>query len=251
MPYQWEQTNTIVHKNMKLGLGNTGFCQSLHKLDWLSPTYEMLKKFDEEWSKEHNWPTSIRLTTTKPSGTVSLLTGSTPGIHPALYQYYIRRVQMGSKDLLVQTCKDRGLHIEYKRQLDGSEDHSTVVVEFPCFSGENVITSEVMGAIQQLELLKLVQTNWADNSVSCTVYYHREEIPEIKNWLQENYRKSIKSVSFLLRSNHGFQQAPYEEITKDQYLEMTDSLELKEMLNLYSPEMLELDECDTNGCPVR
>ncbi len=251
MPYQWEQTNTVVHKNMKLGLGDTGVCQSLHKLGWLSPTYEMLREFDEEWSKQHGWPTSIRLTTAKPSGTVSLLTGSTPGIHPALYQYYIRRVQMSSNDPLVKVCKDRGLHTEYKRRFDGSEDHGTIVVEFPCFSGENVITSETMGAIQQLELLKFVQQNWADNSVSCTVYYRKEELPEIQGWLQNNYETSIKSVSFLLRNEHGFDQAPYEEITRDRYLEITDSLELKEMLNLYSPEMLELDECSTGACPVR
>lgn len=251
MPYMWKQTDQIIHKNMKLGLGVTGVCQSFDKLAWLAPTYMMLRDFDARWSNLHGYPVSIRLTTEKPSGTVSLLTGSTPGIHPALYQYYIRRVRMGSNDPLVETCQQRGLHVEYERKFDGSENYNTVVVEFLCFTGENVITSDMMSAVQQLELVKFMQTNWADNAVSCTVYYTKEELPEVKTWLQDNYEKSIKSVSFLLRSEHGFQQAPYEEITKEEYLERTNQNNSASTELIFAGELLELDDCVLGACPVR
>lgn len=70
LPFIHEETNKIVHKNMRLGLGVTGICQSLNKLDWLDNCYVALRKFDKQWSKERGWPESIKLTTVKPSGCV-------------------------------------------------------------------------------------------------------------------------------------------------------------------------------------
>ena len=92
LPFIHEETNKIVHKNMRLGLGVTGICQSLHKLDWLDDCYTSLRAFDRTWSKLRGWPESIKLTTIKPSGTLSLLGGATPGVHPAFSEYYIRTV---------------------------------------------------------------------------------------------------------------------------------------------------------------
>jgi ribonucleoside-triphosphate reductase (thioredoxin) len=99
MPFIHDETNKIVHKNMRLGLGVTGICQcSDEKIGWLDKGYEALRKFDKEWSKTKGYPESIKLTTVKPSGTLSLLAGSTPGVHPAYSPFYIRRVRMGSGD---------------------------------------------------------------------------------------------------------------------------------------------------------
>ena len=130
------RSNQIVHKNMRIGIGVTGICQSSEKLDWLSDTYKALRKFDNAWSKENGWPESVRLTTTKPSGTLSLLAGSTPGVHPGYSRYFIRRVRMSSSDKLVGICRDLGYHVEYAKAFDGSEDHGTCVVSFPCSFGE-------------------------------------------------------------------------------------------------------------------
>lgn len=77
LPFIHDETNKIVHKNMRLGLGVTGICQSLNKIEWLDKVYVMLRKFDREWSKQKGWPESIKLTTIKPSGTLSLLGGAT------------------------------------------------------------------------------------------------------------------------------------------------------------------------------
>lgn len=243
------ETNEVVHRNFRLGLGVTGICQSLDKLDWLNGCYKALRALDKEWSKKRGWPESIKLTTCKPSGTLSLLAGATPGIHPAFAAYYIRRVRVSSEDALVKHCKDNGYKVEYVRNFDHSEDRKTMVVEFPCQSVDSVLAKD-MTAVQQLELVKKIQTVWSDNSISVTVYYRKEEIPAIKEWLKEHYQSSLKTVSFLLHQDHGFQQSPYEEISEALYMETIRSLKSESAANL-GGEMLDLSECIGGSCPIR
>jgi len=252
LPFLHEETNKIVHKNMRLGLGVTGICQSLDKIDWLDACYKELRKFDKEWSKERGWNRSIKLTTIKPSGTLSLLGGSTPGVHPAYSKYYTRRVRMSSNDKLVQYCRDLGYHVEYALNFDGSENHDTVVVEFPCETPDGALFADDMGVIKQLEMVKKLQEVWSDNAVSVTAYYSEEELPVLKQWLQDNYANSIKSVSFLLRQKHGFKQAPYEEITKEAY--ENKKSKVKSLINIkqnIGNEALEGIECEGGACPIK
>jgi ribonucleoside-triphosphate reductase len=252
LPFLHKETEAIVHKNMRIGLGVTGVCQSLGKVKWLDKCYRELRRFDKEWSKKKGWPQSIKLTTVKPSGTLSLLAGATPGVHPGFSQYYIRRVRMGSNDSLVKTCRELGYHVEYVVGFDGQEDHTTVVVEFPCESGSDAILTKDMSAIKQLELVKTLQAEWADNAVSVTVYYKPEELDGIKKWLEEHYEKNIKSVSFLLHSQHGFRQAPYEEISKDRYTELR--AKVKPLVGLQSDITggdLAIDSCASGACPIK
>lgn len=252
LPFLHEETNKIVHKNMRLGLGVTGICQSLDKIDWLDACYKELRKFDKEWSKERGWNRSIKLTTIKPSGTLSLLGGSTPGVHPAYSKYYTRRVRMASNDKLVQYCRDLGYHVEYVLNFDGSENHDTVVVEFPCETPDGALFADDMGVIKQLEMVKKLQEIWSDNAVSVTAYYSEEELPALKQWLQENYANSIKSVSFLLRQKHGFKQAPYEEITKEIY--ESKKSKVKSLVNIkqnIGQDALEGIECEGGVCPIK
>jgi len=249
LEYIHNPTNEVVHKNFRLGLGVTGICQSANKVDWLDSTYKELRKFDEKWSKYRGWPSSIKLTTIKPSGSLSLLAGSTPGVHPAYSKYYIRRVRMSSMDPLLASCRESGYTVEYVKNFDGTYDHKTCVVEFIC-KCENAVLAKEMTAIDQLELVKLMQTKWADNAVSVTVYYKDEELPEIKKWLKENYENSIKCVSFLRHSDHGFDQAPYEEITEQEYvsrLKKIKTFDNKDMGN----DLLDNMECANGVCPVR
>ncbi len=252
LPFIHEETNKIVHKNMRLGLGVTGICQSLDKIEWLDACYKELRKFDKEWSKERGWNRSIKLTTIKPSGTLSLLGGSTPGVHPAYSKYYIRRVRMASNDQLVSYCRDLGYNVEYVLNFDGSENHDTVVVEFPCETPEGALFADDMGVIKQLEMVKKLQEVWSDNAVSVTAYYSEEELSALKQWLSENYENGIKSVSFLLRQKHGFKQAPYEEISKEQY-ELKKS-KVKTVIKInhnIGSEALEGIECEGGVCPIK
>lgn len=251
MPFIHDETNKIVHKNMRLGLGVTGICQcSDEKIQWLDKAYEALRKFDKEWSKQKGYSESIKLTTVKPSGTLSLLAGSTPGVHPAYSPFYIRRVRMGSGDKLVGICRELGYHVEFVRGFDGKEDHSTVVVSFPCSAGNDCVVAKSMTAVQQLDLVKKLQTYWSDNAVSVTVYYRQEELEEIKAWLEYNYETSIKSVSFLLHNEHGFAQAPYEEISEEQYKKLTEKVKPITSINIGQGD-IESMECEGGACPIK
>ncbi len=251
MPFLHDETNAIVHKNMRLGLGVTGVCQSLDKIEWLDDCYEELRRFDKEWSKQRGWPRSIKLTTIKPSGTLSLLGGATPGVHPAYSQYYIRRVRMASSDKLTKQCRDAGYVVEYVKNFDGTENRETVVVEFPCKTPEGAVLAKDMPVLKQLEMVKRLQTIWSDNAVSVTAYYEPEELAALKKWLSDNYEKNIKSVSFLLRSKHGFQQAPYQEITKEQYEEMIPKVKPIERASIEGEIIDDLAGCDSGHCPIR
>jgi len=249
LPFIHEETTKIVRKNMRIGLGVTGICQSLDKLDWLDYAYKELKEFDKEWSIQRGWNKSIKLTTVKPSGTLSLLAGSTPGIHPGYSKYYTRRIRMASGDDLIPMCKELGYHVEYVKRFDGSTDHGTVIVEFPCTVGDAIVVSD-MPALRQLELLKQLQTIWSDNSVSVTVYYRLEELEGIREWLKVNYKNNVKAVSFLLHSEHGFTQAPYEEIPEEQYNELIKKIKPIKFGEIKG-EGLELDECASGKCPIK
>lgn len=251
LPALYEKTTKIVSKNRRIGLGLTGICQSLNKIEWLNDCYESLRAFDKEWSKEMNVPESIKLTTIKPSGTLSLLGGATPGVHPAYSQYYIRRVRMSSGDKLVDICRQAGYDIEYSISFDGTFNHDTVVVSFPCSAGDNAIIAKQMTAIDQLELVKKMQTVWADNSVSVTVYYKKEELQSIKEWLKKNYKTSVKTVSFLLHSDHGFKQAPYQEIDEATYKEMRSKVKEVKTFSSGLTESIDIGECSSGACPIR
>ena len=253
LPFIHEDTNKIVHKNFRIGQGITGICQGLHdkKLEWLDDCYKALKAFDKEWSKKKGWPESIKLTTVKPSGTLSLLAGATPGVHPAYSQYYIRRVRMSSQDALVETCKGMGYAVEYVKNFDGSLNRDTVIVEFPCQSGKDARLAKDMKAVDQLDLVKRIQKEWSDNAVSCTVYYKKEELEEIKEWLRKNYKNNIKSVSFLLHQDHGFEQAPYEEIDEKQYELLTIGIKKVSSVEVGNGLSLEGLECEGGACPIK
>lgn len=253
LTYPYEKTTNIVRKNARLGQSVTGILQvSAEKIDWLDECYKNLSAFDKKYSKEKGWPTSVRLTTVQPSGTLSLLPGATPGIHPAFAQYYVRRVRFGSSDPLVDACRKRGYKVQWDIGIDGREDHSRYVVDFPCASPEGSVLAKSMTAIDQLEWVKKMQTIWADNAVSVTVYYRKEELGLIKDWLSENYEDGVKSVSFLLHSDHNFPLPPYEECSKEHYEKLLAGIDFGVPLQQKSFDgEFQLDECATGACPVK
>jgi len=250
LPCHLKETEDIVHKNMRMGIGVTGVLQATdEQRSWLSDTYRRLREFDFKYSHAHGFPESVKLTTVKPSGTLSLLPGVTSGCHPAYSQYMIRRIRIAADHPLVQVCREHGYPVEYQRNFDGSEDHSTMVVSFPfCYPEGTKIAAE-MTAIDQLEVVKWLQANWSDNSVSCTVYYRKEELPEIKKYLAKNYKNNHKSLSFLLHNEHGFHQAPLEEITKEAYDALVASTQL--ITHVDEASFDGGDECASGACPVK
>jgi ribonucleotide reductase alpha subunit len=250
LPCHLDETADIVHKNMRMGIGITGVLQaSEEQKSWLERAYVELRAFDKEYSAKHGFPESIKLTTVKPSGTLSLLPGVTPGCHPAYAQYMIRRIRISADHSLVNVCREHGYPVEYQQNFDGSEDHSTVVVSFPFAYPKGTVLANEMTALSQLEVVKWLQEVWSDNSVSCTVYYRKEELPEIKKYLAKNYKNNHKSLSFLLHSDHGFKQAPFEEITKEAYDALVSKTKL--ITKVEEATFDGGDECASGACPVK
>ena len=252
-----KNTENIVHKNMRMGIGVTGYLQATdEQRGWLKDCYLYLRDFDREYSIKNGFPISIKLTTCKPSGTLSLLGGCTSGVHPGFAQYYIRRIRIASESPLIKLAKNHGYPIEYVRNFDGSLDHTTQIISFPYRLPEGTVLAENCTAIEQLEWVKKLQTEWSDNSVSVTVYYRKNELSEIKSWLSKNYNNSVKTVSFLLHNDHGFAQAPLEQITKEQYEELVS--QCKPITSIEgicyvneSEELLSQAECANGICPIK
>jgi hypothetical protein len=246
MPDVDKATDEITSRNMRLGLGVTGIAQAMNKLDWLDPTYVELRRFDQEWSGKRGWPTSVRLTTVKPSGTLSLLGGTTAGVHPGFSRFHVRRVRMSAGNPLVDFCRQHGYPVE----PDVTDPERTMVVEFPAEFPKSTLFAEEMTAIELLDLVRRVQREWADNAVSVSVYYHKEELPAIQEYLLEHWAE-MKSVSFFLHNGHGFAQPPLEEISESEYRErlLTVISDNSRVLGEVG-ELLDSD-CVTGSCPIR
>jgi hypothetical protein len=147
-------------------------------------------------------------------------------------------------------CRKRGYPVTPSLNQDGSQDHTQLIVEFPVEAPENTPIASETSAIKQLEWLVYAQKNIADMAVSCTITYRAEELPEIKKWLAEHYDNEVKSVSFLLYSDHGFVQAPYEPISKEEYEKRAAKIRTDE-IDLHGVSTLDEADCITGACPTR
>lgn len=247
-----KETEDIVHKNMRMGIGMTGILQaSEEQRSWLKDAYKFIRGYDKWYSGEKGFPTSIKLTTVKPSGTLSLLAGVTPGVHPnPAGPYYYRRVRMSADSDLVSLCKNNGYSVEPAVEFDGSLSKTTMVVTFPCKVPETTPVAENFTWKEQLEMVMRMQKEWSDNSVSCTVYYKKEDLPEIKKFLEERFTDNLKTVSFLLYQGHGFLQAPYETISKEIYEKSILNIKPITSINV-NEEVFEIMDCDNGACPIK
>ena len=220
----WPETNAKMLKNRRIGLSQSGVVQAFNKhgtremLNWCDKAYEHVQELDQEYS---NWlciPKSIRMTSIKPSGTVSLLNGSTPGIHFPEDEYYIRRIRFGKDSDLLKTLANAGYNME-----DDEYSPNTVCVEFPVHEPYFQKGKRSVSMWEQLEMAAQYQHYWADNSVSITVTFKPEEASQLKNAL-EMYETRLKAVSFLKYEETGYVQAPYEPITKKQYDKLIENI---------------------------
>jgi ribonucleoside-triphosphate reductase len=216
----WPETNAIMLKNRRIGLSQSGVVQAFNKfgrrqmLKWCNKAYKHVGELDKEYSDWLCVPRSVRMTSIKPSGTVSLLNGSTPGIHYPEDEYYIRRIRFASTSDLLPPLEAAG----YKIEKD-SYSPNTMCVEFPVHEPLFKKGKRDISMWEQLEIAAQYQYYWADNSVSITVTFHPDEADQIKDAL-EMYEARLKAVSFLRYQETGYEQAPYEPITKEEYEKM-------------------------------
>ena len=220
----WPETNAIMLKNRRIGLSQTGVIQAFNKFgrrkmfQWCDDAYDHVQKLDKEYSDWLCVPRSVRMTSIKPSGTVSLLNGSTPGIHYPENEYYIRRIRFAMNSSLLPALESAG----YKIEKDAYSPN-TMCVEFPVKEPYFVKGKRDISMWEQLEIAAQYQYYWADNSVSITVTFQESEKEEIKDAL-EMYEARLKAVSFLKYEETGYKQAPYEPITEKQYESMIKNI---------------------------
>jgi ribonucleoside-triphosphate reductase (thioredoxin) len=155
---------------------------------------------------------SVAITTVKPSGTVSQLTGVSSGIHPWYSKYYLRSVRADSKDPLTMFLKDFGVPSE----PDVMKPDATTVFYFPIKAPDGATVTTDLSAIDHLEIWKVYRTYWTEHNPSVTVNVSEDEWVSVGAWVYDNF-DSIGGVSFLPLSEHSYKQAPYQEITKEEY----------------------------------
>lgn len=246
-------TQAIVDKHHRIGVGLTGYMQApqWHDGDALDAVYRHLEDVDFEVSEQLGCKLSVKMTTVKPSGTLSLLPGVTPGMHGALGRYMLRTVRFMADHPLVEICREHGYRIEPKLEFDGSHDHGTMVIYFPI--KQDGVLAEDINVIQELEIQKHLQTYWSDNAVSATHYFEPGDVPKIQAWLEDNFESGVKSTSFLRREGHGFKQAPFQPITQEEYeIELAKVRPIVRADIAFDQEDLDSGlECAGGNCPVR
>jgi len=226
----------------------SGIVQAMEKFGYRNfmkmcdASYTYLQEVDKSYSEWLAIPRSVKTTSVKPSGTVSILAGATPGVHFDHAAHYIRRVRIADTSPIVQACADAGYHVEADQYSD-----STMVVSFPIKPKFFKRSKDDVGMWEKVELAAAMQRWWADNQVSCTVDFKQSESHDIARVL-ERYEDKLKGISFLPSSDHGYAQAPYETITEEQYNDMSKGLKT---IQLHDAQH-EVTErfCDGESCEI-
>jgi len=249
----WSDTNRVMLRNRRIGCSVSGVAQfitnrGIHEFkNWLEEGYNTIQEWDKEYSDWFAIPKSIKTTSVKPSGTVSLLAGATPGLHYPESRFYIRRIRISVNSDLVEPLKKAGYKVE---PAFGSED-STLVVEVPVDVGEGIRTVSELSIWEQFSLAAFLQRHWADNQVSCTVTFDPETegkmIPQVLNY----YQYQLKGISLLPRHDWGaYPQMPYESIDEKEYNKQVKKLG-KLSFGVIKAEEANIEKfCDGDFCDV-
>jgi ribonucleoside-triphosphate reductase len=183
--------------------------------DGLEELLETLKAeavaVNKVWAKKLGIKQAAAITCVKPSGTVSQLVNSASGIHPRFSSYYIRTVRCDKKDPMAKYMEEAGFPCE----TDLTKE-SNLVFSFPVKAPKGATVVKDVSALEQLKLWKTYQDSWCEHKPSVTIYYTDAEFFDVCSWVWKNF-DSMSGVSFLPHSDHIYQQAPYQEITKEAY----------------------------------
>ena len=249
----WSDTNRVMLRNRRIGCSVSGVAQfitsrGLDELqNWLESGYDTIQDWDKQYSDWFAVPKSIKTTSVKPSGTVSLLVGATPGMHYPESRFYIRRMRLSKHSELIEPLKKAGYKLE---PAFGSED-STMVVEVPVDVGEGIRTAAELSIWEQFSLAAFLQRHWADNQVSCTATFNpeteAEQLPNVLNYFQ--YR--LKGISLLPRHDYGaYKQMPYEAINEKEYNRQVNKLGKLSFVGIEGEEA-EVDKfCNNDNCEI-
>lgn len=247
----WVETNRVMLRNRRIGCSVSGIAQFLSERsigelkEWMELGYEKIQYYDTIYSDWLCIPKSIKTTSVKPSGSVSLLAGATPGVHFPISEYYIRRVRIGKTSELVKPLLKAGYTIE-----QAAEDETTLVVEIPVHSGKNIRSDKEVSMWEKLCLAAFMQGYWADNQVSSTVTFNPKTEGKDIAFALNFFQYWLKGISFLPMAENVYKQMPYESITKEEFEKRVQNLKKPD----FSKTMNENEEqdkfCDGETCKL-
>lgn len=251
LPTHNPRTNAVTLRNRRIGLSQSGIVQAFSKFgrrtvlnDFCDAGYNEIRRWDQIYSEWLCIQRSIKVTSVKPSGTVSLVAGATPGIHYPEASTYWRRVRLAKDSPLVGVLEKAGFHIE----PDIKDSDRTVVVRFGV-SDERVKPVADISIWEQMANVVDYQRYWADNQVSCTIKFKHEEADQIARVL-ETYEDQLKGISFLPLSNHGYAQAPYEPCSANEVAEYNSKISATDYSDFIGHDAEGSKFCDSDKCVI-
>lgn len=249
---EWKETEEVMSRNRRIGLSLSSISEFYERegeettIEWFESGYNEIQKWDQIYSKWFNIPKSIKTTTVKPSGTISLLAGSTPGIHYAPGpKYHIRRCRVAKEDSILEPIIEAGYHIE--REL---KNPNMSVIEFPVKLKDHIKAQDDIKIEHQFHMAALAQKYWSDNQVSCTVSFDPKTEDHKIEYLLKRYKRKLKSISLLPRLNKGaYKQMPYEGISEKEYEDKVNKLKKIDWSKDQKDAEVER-YCTSEGCSI-
>lgn len=242
------RANAVAMRNRRIGCSQSGIVQAMAKLGrreylrWCDEGYRYVAELDKIYSEWLCIPRSIKTTSVKPSGSISLVVGATPGIHYPHAEYYIRNVRVADISPLVKACRKAGYLVEADKCAP-----ETSVVSFPIHEKNFSKSKKDVTIWEQMMNAADLQREWSDNAVSISVSFQPHEVKDIKTCL-EAFETRLKGVSFVPLKDHGYEQAPYIEITKEEYEKLVKRIK---PLNLCSAVHEETEKfCSNDTCTL-
>ena len=254
VPTHDARTNAVTMANRRIGCSMSGVVQAIAKfgyrgfVDLCDDGYAYIQELDQEYS---NWlciPRSIKTTSVKPSGTISLLPQATPGMHFAQAEHYWRVIRFATDSPMIPALKRAGYMCI---DIDPAKEPNTTAVYFPVKEEGFERGVADVSMWEQLEIAAMLQGHWADNQVSATITFDRKtEGDQIARAL-EVYERRLKGISFLPKEDHGYEHAPYQPISKSGYEAAIENIGTLDLSGTKT-EVVD-DFCDGGKCeiPVR
>ena len=211
VPTHWTETNDVIKRNRRIGTSQSGIQEAMLKLgrrkyldEYCDRAYSYINYLDQKYSEWLGIPLSIKKTSVKPSGTVSLVAGALPGIHYAKAETYYRLVRVSNTSPLLEILKKANYRIE----TAAGDPLRTCVIYFPVSHAPGTISEKDVSIWEQFANAVDLQHYWADNQVSITISFQEHEKSQISRALS-CFDTRLKGVSLLPLEDHGYEQAPY------------------------------------------
>ena len=256
LPTHWEETNAIMQRNRRIGTSMSGVANFADNVglptlrEWMDEGYKIIKQYDNTYSEWLGIRESIKMTTIKPSGTVSILAGESPGVHwtPG-GKHFLRAIRFANSDPMLPLFK----MAQYRVEPASESPDTTSVVFFPIKS-KAVRSEKSVSIFEKMSIAATAQRYWSDNSVSVTVSFDAEnEAGDIGNVLHM-YDGQLKTVSFLPMGNFTYPQMPYTQITEEEYEENTMKLFPIDFSGVYAgmaADAIGDAYCTTDACEIK